>query len=62
VYGRENTTPDPPNIQNKIAQTITFLFSALYGNGWESFFDDFLALTHKSASSTTRDNPLGIVF
>ncbi|KAL2859678.1 Exportin-T [Aspergillus pseudodeflectus] len=62
VYGRENTTPDPPNIQNKIAQTITFLFSALYGNGWESFFDDFLALTHKSASSTARDNPLGIVF
>ncbi|KAL3487702.1 Exportin-T [Aspergillus germanicus] len=62
VYGRENTTPDPPNIQNKIAQTITFLFSALYGNGWESFFDDFLGLTHKSASSTARDNPLGIVF
>ncbi|KAL2809766.1 Exportin-T [Aspergillus granulosus] len=62
VYGRENTTPDPPNIQNKLAQTITFLFSALYGNGWESFFDDLLALTHKSASSTARDNPLGIVF
>ncbi|KAJ0423469.1 Exportin-T [Aspergillus carlsbadensis] len=62
VYGRENTTPDPPNIQNKIAQTITFLFSALYGNGWESFFDDFLVLTHKSASSAARDNPLGIVF
>lgn len=62
VYGHENSNPDPASIQNKIAQTITFLFSALYGNGWESFFDDILALTHKSPSSTTRDNPLGIVF
>ncbi|KAL4862307.1 Exportin-T [Aspergillus spectabilis] len=62
VYGRENANPDPPNIQNKIAQTITFLFSALYGNGWESFFDDLQSLTHKSPSSTTRDNPLGIIF
>ncbi|KAL4805936.1 Exportin-T [Aspergillus unguis] len=62
VYGREGTNPDPPNIQNKIAQTVTFLFSALYANGWESFFDDLLSLTHKSPSSTARDNPLGIVF
>ncbi|KAL4787851.1 Exportin-T [Aspergillus varians] len=62
VYGCENANPDPPNIQNKIAQTVTFLFSALYGNGWESFFDDLLSLTQKSPSSTTRDNPLGIVF
>ncbi|KAH8423595.1 pre-tRNA nuclear export protein [Aspergillus melleus] len=62
VYGQENANPDPPNIQNKIAQTVTYLFSALYGNGWESFFDDLLGLTHKSAASTTRDNPLGIVF
>ncbi|KAL2866238.1 Ran GTPase-binding protein LOS1 [Aspergillus lucknowensis] len=62
VYGRGDATPDPPNIQNKIAQTVTFLFSALYGNGWESFFDDLLSLTHKSPTSTARDNPLGIVF
>ncbi|KKK17427.1 hypothetical protein P175DRAFT_0535543 [Aspergillus ochraceoroseus IBT 24754] len=62
VYGQENVTPDPPNIQNKIAQTITFLFSALYANGWESFFDDLLSLTHKSPASTARDNPLGIIF
>ncbi|KAL4789997.1 Exportin-T [Aspergillus venezuelensis] len=62
TYGQENANPDPPNIQNKIAQTVTFLFSALYANGWESFFDDLLSLTQKSPSSTTRDNPLGIVF
>lgn len=62
VYGQENANPDPPNIQNKIAQTITFLFSALYGSGWESFFDDLLSLTYKGASSTSPDNMLGIVF
>lgn len=62
VYGREGANPDPSNIQNKIAQTVTFLFSALYGSGWESFFDDLLSLTYKSPSSTSRDNPLGIVF
>lgn len=62
VYGQEGATADPPNIQNKVAQTLTFLFSALYASGWESFFDDFLALTYQSPSSSLRDNPAGIVF
>lgn len=62
VYGSENATPDPPNIQNKVAQTLTFLFSALYASGWETFFDDLLSLTYKSPSSSARDNPFGIVF
>ncbi|KAI9930100.1 hypothetical protein ASPWEDRAFT_285285 [Aspergillus wentii DTO 134E9] len=62
VYGQEAAAPDPANIQNKIAQTITFLFSALYASGWESFFDDLQSLTYKSPASTTRDNPLGIIF
>lgn len=63
VYGPDGTaTPDAPYIQNKIAQTVTFLFSALYGNGWETCIDDMLGLTYKSSASTTRDNPLGIVF
>ncbi|KAJ5099298.1 hypothetical protein N7532_006299 [Penicillium argentinense] len=63
VYGPDATgVPDAPYIQNKIAQTVTFLFSALYANGWETCFDDLLGLTYKSSTSTTRDNPLGIVF
>lgn len=63
AYGPDGTgSSDPPSIQNKIAQTVTFLFSVLYAGGWESFFDDLLALTYKSTSSTTRDNPLGILF
>ena len=35
---------DTPHIQNKLAQTLTFLFMALYANGWDNFFSDFLAL------------------
>ena len=62
VYGQETGAPDSPSIQNKIAQTVTYLFSALYAAGWESFFDDILSLTYKSTSSTSRDNPLGIIF
>ncbi|KAJ5149066.1 hypothetical protein N7448_000644 [Penicillium atrosanguineum] len=63
VYGPDGiATPDATYIQNKIAQTVTFLFSALYANGWESCIDELLSLTYKSAASTTRDNALGIIF
>lgn len=62
-YGPDSAaTPDAPSIQNKIAQTVTFLFSALYANGWETCIDDLLALTYKSSASTSRDNALGIMF
>ena len=63
MYGPDpNAQPDPANIQNKIAQTITFLFSTLYANGWTTFFDDILRLTYVGPESTARDNALGIVF
>jgi exportin-T len=62
VYGSEGANPDGPAIQNKIAQTITYLFSALYANGWESFVDDMLSLTSNNPSTNLRDNTLGIVF
>ncbi|RMJ22810.1 hypothetical protein PHISP_06315 [Aspergillus sp. HF37] len=61
-YVQDSASPDSPSVQNKLAQTVTFLFSALYAAGWESFFDDVLGLTYKSPSSTSRDNPPGIVF
>jgi exportin-T len=35
---------DTPHIQNKLTQTLTYLFASLYKSGWESFFDDFRAL------------------
>ncbi|KAK2738488.1 pre-tRNA nuclear export protein [Myotisia sp. PD_48] len=57
-----NAQPDSANIQNKIAQTITYLFSALYTNTWPTFFDDMLRLTCKDSDSSTRDNALGTIF
>lgn len=38
------TTPDTSHIQNKLMQTMTYLFVALYPTSWQSFFDDFRAL------------------
>ena len=35
---------DSPAIQNKLTQTLTYLFTSLYGSEWASFFDDFRAL------------------
>lgn len=61
-YVQDPSSLDSPSVQNKLAQTVTFLFSALYAAGWESFFDDVLGLTYKSPSSTSRDNPPGIIF
>ncbi|KAH8700765.1 putative tRNA exportin [Talaromyces proteolyticus] len=62
VYGSQGAASDGPAIQNKIAQTVTYLFSALYGNGWESFFDDLLSLTTSNPAANLRDNSLGIIF
>lgn len=39
---------DPSGLQNKLTQTLTYLFVFLYREGWESFIDDFLALTHEN--------------
>ncbi|KAH6661404.1 tRNA exportin [Truncatella angustata] len=51
---------DSTNLQNKITQTVTYLFVTLYQQGWESFFDDFLALTALPGSAT-HDNIIGTV-
>ena len=59
ISGQQDT-PDSGNIVNKFAQTITFLFSSFYGSGWETCFDDLLALTISQTGS--RDNYPGIVF
>ncbi|RVX69965.1 hypothetical protein B0A52_05800 [Exophiala mesophila] len=52
--------PDSGNMINKFAQTITYLFSAFYASGWESCFDDLLALT--STQAGFRANYSGVVF
>ncbi|KAH9222783.1 Exportin-T [Leptodontidium sp. 2 PMI_412] len=51
---------DPASLQNKLTQTLTFLFMALYKQGWENFMDDFLSLTSLQ-NNGSRDNFAGTV-
>ncbi|PQE16053.1 putative Exportin-T protein [Rutstroemia sp. NJR-2017a WRK4] len=51
--------PDSAALQNKLTQTLTFLFLSLYKQGWESCIDDFLSLTGSQDGS--RDNIAGVV-
>ena len=51
---------DPSGIQNKLAQSLTYLFVYLYRDGWQSFIEDFLALT-ASPSSSAPDNARAVV-
>lgn len=59
--GAGNLTLDSVNIQNKIAQTATYLFVSLYATEWTSFFSDMLSLTG-AAGTTVRDNLRGASF
>ncbi|EME49586.1 hypothetical protein DOTSEDRAFT_40772 [Dothistroma septosporum NZE10] len=43
-YTPGSTEIDTPPIQNKLTQTITYLFTFLYASDWPTFFDDFMAL------------------
>ncbi|KAK3939940.1 Exportin [Diplogelasinospora grovesii] len=58
--GSGQTPADPPSIQNKLTQTLTYLFVFLYKEGWETFIDDFLALT-STQNSTQKDNLSGVI-
>lgn len=52
---------DPPSLQNKLTQTLTYLFVYSYKQGWETFIDDFLALTSSPNSGGQRDNVSGVL-
>jgi len=63
IYGAtENgkAQPDLVSIQNKITQTITMLFTALYATQWTSFFHDILGLTG-TAGSAIKDHKPGVI-
>ncbi|KAI0123876.1 armadillo-type protein [Xylariales sp. AK1849] len=59
TYGAQAGQVDSANLQNKLTQTLTYLFVVLYKHSWETFFDDFLALTILPGSSS-RDNINGV--
>jgi exportin-T len=50
AYAPGSTTADTSHIQNKLMQTMTYLFAALYPTSWRSFFDDFRALAGDQAT------------
>lgn len=58
--GNEQGQTDSSSLQNKLTQTLTTLFVVLYAQGWESFIDDFLALTVLPGSDR-RDNVTGVI-
>lgn len=49
---------DTPSLQNKLTQALTSIFVCSYKQGWETFLDDFLAMTYLP-NSTSRDNFAG---
>jgi exportin-T len=51
--GAGQNVTDSTHLQNKLTQTLTYLFTTMYAGGWESFFDDFLALAGNSMLGLT---------
>jgi exportin-T len=49
-YAPGNASTDTNHIQNKLMQTMTYLFVALYPSSWQTFFDDFRALAGDQAT------------
>ena len=56
-YAEGSTQTDSPPIQNKLTQTLTYLFTFLYGSEWTTFFDDFRSLAG-DADSIGKSNPV----
>ena len=48
---------DSGMIQNKLTQTLTYLFTGLYAEQWPSFFDDFRALASDGGKEVGIANP-----
>ncbi|KAF6807097.1 exportin-t protein [Colletotrichum musicola] len=55
MYGQNHDQLDPSHLQNKLSQTLTYLFVFLYNDGWDSFIDDFLAV------ASSPNNTAGVV-
>jgi len=53
----EQSSIDSSTIQNKIAQTLTLLFTSLYASGWETFFSDLRGLADNEAQTSSSSFP-----
>lgn len=52
-YNGSQGRADSAAIQNKLTQTVTYLFTSMYAMGWESIFQDFNALSGNDATKET---------
>jgi exportin-T len=59
-YTPGSTNLDSPSVQNKLTQTVTYLFTSLYATEWVRFFDDFRSLAGDADTLGTA-NPAAIV-
>lgn len=59
-YSGSSGSADNTALQNKLTQTLTYLFAYLYDSEWSSFFDDFFSLAG-DASTLGNANPSGTV-
>ena len=61
-YAGDQGRNDSAAIQNKLTQTITYLFTSMYTVGWESIFQDFSILTRNDATKETGNIPGNIFY
>jgi exportin-T len=57
----DDSVSETISLQNKTAQTLTYLFSALYASGWPTYFEDLLQLTSRTQNGR-RDSASGTIF
>lgn len=50
TYGSAPNNADTAHIQNKLTQTLTYLFASSYASSWQSFFEDFRSLAGNGAA------------
>lgn len=65
VYFSNSSLADTGMMQNKLTQTMTYLFVAMYTTSWPTFFDDTLAITSASNEPNGQprhDNYQGVMF
>lgn len=63
VYGPNGDANDldSPGVRNKLTQTITYLFVAMYAQAWGDFFDYFRDLARSKQDSIVGTNPSGLL-
>lgn len=61
AYGDSGSETETLALQNKIIQTLTFLFMAMYPTAWMSYFRDIFSLT-STPGSNYKDNVVGVRF